>query len=98
MPYFCYRLIAPRPDFPAAMTPEEQAAMARHGAYWAEQVAAGTAIAVGPVFAPDGAFGLGILQAETFEAAAALVAADPVLTAGLGFGHRIDPMPTLLHR
>jgi len=98
MAWFCYRLIAPRPDFPAAMTPAEQAAMGAHGAYWAGQVAAGTAIAVGPVFAPEGAFGIGILQAETAEAAAAIVAADPVLTAGLGFGHRIDPMPSLLHR
>ncbi len=98
MPYFCYRLSPPRPGFPADMTPEEQAAMARHGAYWAEQVTAGAAIAVGPVLASDGAFGIAILEASDAEAAAAIVAADPVLRAGLGFGHRLDPMPSLLHR
>ena len=98
MAYFCYRLSGPRPGFPADMTAAEQAAMDRHGAYWAEQVAAGAAIAVGPVFASDGVFGLAVLVAEDEAAAAALVAADPVLNAGLGFGHRLDPMPSLMHR
>jgi uncharacterized protein YciI len=96
--YFCYRLSGPRPGFPADMTPAEQAAMDRHAAYWAAQVAAGAAIAVGPVFAPDGVFGLAILAARDEAAAVALVAADPVLQAGLGFGHHLDPMPSLLHR
>jgi uncharacterized protein YciI len=96
--YFCYRLIGPRPGFPADMTAAEGAAMDLHAAYWAEQVAAGAAIAVGPVFAPDGAFGLAVLVAEDEAIAAALVAADPVLEAELGFGHRLDPMPSLLHR
>ena len=98
MAYFCYRLSGPRPGFPADMTVAEQAAMDRHAAYWAEQVAAGAAIAVGPVFAPDGVFGLAVLVAEDEAAAAALVAADPVLKAGLGFGDRLDPMPSLMHR
>ena len=98
MAYFCYRLSGPRPGFPADMTAAEGAAMDRHAAYWAEQVAAGAAIAVGPVFAPDGVSASRSWWPRTKRSAAALVAADPVLKAELGFGHRLDPMPSLLHR
>ena len=98
MPYFLYRLLPPRPDFPAGMTAGEASAMERHGAYWAGRVEAGAAVAVGPVFAADGTFGIAILEAEDEAAATALAVADPVLSAGLGFTHRLDPMPSLLRR
>ncbi|WP_376098839.1 YciI family protein [Roseomonas sp. CCTCC AB2023176] len=96
MAHFLYRLFPPRPDFPAGMTEEEDAAMARHGAYWLAQINSGAATAVGPVFAPDGTFGLAVFDATDAEAAAGIAAADPVLSAGLGFTHRVDPMPSLL--
>lgn len=98
MAHFLYRLTPARPDFPADMTPGEQEAMERHAAFWSGQVAAGVAIAFGPVLAPEGAFGIAIIGATDAETAAAIVAADPVLSAGLGFSHRIDPMPALGHR
>lgn len=98
MAHFCYRLIAPRPTFPADMTAAEGEAMQRHFAYWTGQAEAGAAIVVGPVMAPEGAFGLAILEAADAAAAAAIAAGDPLLLAELGFSHRIDPMPSVIRR
>ena len=82
---FFYRLIPPRPDFPSTMTPEESAMMKSHPAYWDAELAKGHAIALGPVAAKSGAFGIGILCADSLEEAEGFVTADPAIARQLGF-------------
>jgi uncharacterized protein YciI len=82
-PYFLYRLIPPRTTFPADITADEAAVMARHADYWAAELARGTVVVFGPVADPAGVWGLGVLEAPDLGAAQALVAADPAITSGL---------------
>lgn len=93
MPYFFSRLIAPRVTFAHDMTDAETAIMGRHAAYWAELLASGSVVVFGPVLDPKGAWGLGIVRAETEADARVLIEADPILGAGLGFGYEMFPMP-----
>jgi uncharacterized protein YciI len=44
------------------MTDREKVLMDEHSAYFKEQFDAGRLLLYGPVMAPDGAFGLGILE------------------------------------
>jgi hypothetical protein len=46
-----FKLIPPRPGFPADITPDQAALMENHGVYWAEHFSAGRVLAYGPVFA-----------------------------------------------
>lgn len=91
MPYYLLRLHAPRPEFPHDMTEAERAAMGLHAAYWQELADAGTALAVGPVMDPTGAWGLAIVSTETQETALELGLADPVIGADLGFSWAVFP-------
>lgn len=98
MAYFMLRLNAPRPSFPFDATAAEQEAMGAHAGYWQEKVDAGAALAVGPVFDPNGAFGLALVEVKGEEEARALSTADPVIAAGLGFSYDILPVPSLMLR
>jgi hypothetical protein len=62
--HYFFNLIPPRPAFAADIAADGAALMERHGVYWAEHFAAGKILAYDPVFAPGGAFGLGILEVE----------------------------------
>ncbi|MBP0444580.1 hypothetical protein J8J14_07270 [Roseomonas sp. SSH11] len=95
--YFLFRLLPPRPSFPADMTAEEGELMGTHAEYWRGLMAQGQVVAFGPVADPRGVYGLCILQAPDAGAAAALVEGDPVLRAGRGFGSELHPMPACLH-
>ncbi|MDR6755533.1 uncharacterized protein YciI [Mycoplana sp. BE70] len=72
--------------------------MSRHATYWREKAAAGTAIAVGPVFEPEGAWGMAVIEVENEAAAQTVADNDPVILAGLGFHFRVSPMPSLILR
>ena len=98
MSVFVYRLNPPRPTFPADMTAEEGAAMQQHFAYWAGRMEEGGVLIAGPVMDPNGNHGLAILEVQDRAAAAAICAADPVLSAGLGFTHTLCDMPKSLIR
>ncbi|MCW6509619.1 YciI family protein [Lichenifustis flavocetrariae] len=93
MAYFFSRLNAPRPTIAHDMTDAEAAVMGRHADYWNELLARGNAVVFGPVLDPKGAWGLGIVRAETEADARALIEDDPILGAGLGFSYEISPMP-----
>jgi uncharacterized protein YciI len=95
MPYFFARLRPERADFPADMTPEEGAVMQRHGAFLGEQLASGALVVAGPVLDPAGVFGLAVLEAESSEAAHALLASDPANAIGR---YEIHPMASALVR
>ncbi len=93
MPYFFSRLNAPRATFAHDMTDAEAAVMGGHAAYWSELLARGNAVVFGPVLDPKGAWGLGIIRAETESDARALLEDDPILGADLGFSYEMFPMP-----
>ena len=95
--FFC-RLVPPRTTFPGDISAEEAKAMAQHAAYWHEVAAEGPAVAFGPVADPAGAWGLGVLEADDTAHADALLAADPIIVANLGFRYEKLPMFGLITR
>jgi uncharacterized protein YciI len=88
---FLCRLVPPRADFMANMTPAERAVMTRHVAYWTEQAKKGQVMVFGPVADPKGAWGLLILRAADQAELDQEIAADPAITGGIGM--RYDVLP-----
>jgi len=74
------------------------AAMSRHAAYWHRNAEEGLAIAVGPVFEGEGAWGMAVVSAADQKAAQALADADPIIQSGYGFRFDILPMPSIILR
>lgn len=93
MPHFFLRLVPPRPTFATDMTAEEREVMVRHADYLSSLVDKGIGVAFGPVFDPEGAWGLGILEAADEAAARALTDKDPVVIAGIA---RYEVLPMRL--
>lgn len=87
--YLC-KLIAPRPTFALTMTPEEQALMGEHAAYWSSHIADGTVVVFGPVLDPEGPWGLGIVRMADEAALRGYLAKDPAILSERGF--RFDTM------
>lgn len=98
MAYFHLRLVPPRPTFPHDGSEKEMEAMDRHASYWREKAAERTAIAVGPVFDAEGAWGMAVVEVDNEAAARAVADNDPVILADLGFHFRVSPMPSLILR
>jgi len=82
--YVVFRLIPPRPTFTQDMTEQEAAIMAAHAEHWQPQIEAGRMVFFGPVLDGTGAWGLGVLEADSDEEALALTRTDPAVTSGLG--------------
>lgn len=97
MPTFAYKLLAPRATFPYDITPEEQAIMGEHVAYWTQHAAEGTAVAFGSVMDPAGIWGIAILDVDSEEAAGTLRADDPAVRKQLARAE-IYPMPGAITR
>ena len=57
--------------------------MKDHSAYFEQEFAAGRLLLYGPVMAPEGAFGLGILEVENEDEARQFGEGDPSVRAGL---------------
>ena len=98
MAHFLLRLSAPRPTFPFDMSEEEAALFERHFAYWRQRAEAGAAIAVGPVFDPDGPWELALIEAADEAEAMRIGEDDPVIQAKAGFAYTIAPIPSLILR
>jgi uncharacterized protein YciI len=81
--HFVYKLIPPRPTFPADMTSGEAAIMQQHFAYWNQFEERGIVAVLGPVLDPAGTWGLGIVAAETEDDVRALAADDPAVRSGM---------------
>jgi uncharacterized protein len=62
--HYFFKLIPPRSTFPYDITEQEKALMDEHAAYFQQRFEAGKLLLYGPVMAPDGAFGVGILEVE----------------------------------
>ncbi|HEY6412812.1 MAG TPA: YciI family protein [Edaphobacter sp.] len=86
-----FKLIPPRPTFATDMTDKERVLMAHHATYVRTHYDTGTVLAYGPVLAPDGSFGMAILEMPDLAAAETFAANDPTVLAGLNSYH-IYPM------
>ena len=85
------KLIPPRPTFAADMTDEERSLMQQHVAHIHPFFEDGSVLAYGPVLAPDGTFGMAILDVPDIAAAETLIKNDPSVIAGLN-RYEIYPM------
>ena len=80
---FLYKLIPPRPTFPADMSEEEAAIMGHHFAYWAGLEGRGLVVVLGPVLDPAGTWGLGIIEGNSEGEVRAIVGDDPAVKSGM---------------
>jgi len=96
--HFLCRLIPPRRDFAATMSPDEVTVMQNHVVYWRSQLQRGVAIVFGPVADPTGDWGVGIVAAPDRAAVEAMRDADPAILSGRGFRYEILPIPQLVTR
>ena len=97
MKYFLYKLIPPRPNFPAHITPLEADLMKEHSTYWRSMIARGMVIAFGPVADSNGSYGICIMRLDGYADPRALAVNDPCISANMGFGFEIHPMPNVVH-
>jgi uncharacterized protein YciI len=93
---FVFRLLPPRPSFPTDMTEAERATMLEHVDYWTALAHQGRALAFGPVADPRGAYGLGIVVADSLAEAEALRDGDPAVRSPHGFSTEMVPMVRLV--
>jgi uncharacterized protein len=80
------------------MTPDERLLMRAHREYWTPRVETGVVVAMGPVADPAGGYGVAIVEAASEIALDAMLAADPVISAGRGFAYESCPMLTIAVR
>jgi len=93
MEHYLLKLNPPRPTFQADMTEEERALMGRHVTYWSEQLDRGRILVFGPVFDPEGGYGVAIARSDSEGEIREMIAGDPVITEGTGFSYDAHPMP-----
>ena len=91
MPDFFFRLHAPRATFPGDITPAESVLVHDHVAYWEAQLGQAV-LTFGPVFAPEGVFGIGIAQFPDESAAKDFAGGDPLIRGEAGFRYDVHPM------
>jgi uncharacterized protein YciI len=75
------------------MTPEEQALMGEHVAYWSGLFDEGRVVAFGPVADPEGGWGVSVVDADDEAAVRAMIDSDPVKLRGEGFRYDVFEMP-----
>ena len=92
MPYFFVKLLAPRPSFEIDMSEAEKATMEKHFQYWKGHLDRGNVIVFGPVFEPDGTYGMGVIIAPNEAGARTFMSGDPAMKAKIGFDCEIYPM------
>jgi uncharacterized protein YciI len=74
------------------MSTDERATMIEHVEYWSALTEQGRVLAFGPVGDPRGAYGIGIVLAESQIEAEALRDRDPAIKSSLEFTTEIAPM------
>ena len=81
--HYYFKLVPPRATFPHDMTGEERALMEKHSAYFRQNFDLGNLLLYGPVMAPNGAFGVGILEVAGEAEARRFGENDPSVLGGL---------------
>ncbi|WP_262508169.1 YciI family protein [Solitalea longa] len=59
------------------MSDDERKIMQSHVAYWSDLLKRATAIVYGPVFDPEGGYGVGVVSVDSEEQLKQIIAADP---------------------
>ena len=90
--HFFYKLIPPRPTFPADITEAEGAIMQDHFDYWKRSISDRKVVAYGPVVDPTGTYGIAILEVEDERTARKIAESDPAIKANAGFSFQLYPM------
>lgn len=85
MAEFVYFLHAPREDFAATMTVDEQQAFGRHFTYLQQLLDDGVLVLAGPTGGPVNT-GICVFEADDEDAARAVMEADPVVSSGVVVG------------
>ena len=75
--YYFLKLNAPRPTFVHDMTDDERAIMKLHLEYWTRYMNQGSVVVFGPVFDPQGAYGMGVIAVDREEEVKTFIANDP---------------------
>ena len=81
--FFLYKLNPPRPTFHLDMSEEEKSAMQRHMQYWVQLTDQKFSILYGPVFDPNGVFGMAVIEVNSDEEANAISTGDPAVSSGV---------------
>ena len=89
--HFFVRLIPPRPTFAFDMSEDERHLMDLHAAYLKGEFEAGRLLLYGPVLAPEGSFGLVVVEAQDEAEVHALMRGDPTVERGLNT-YDVSPM------
>jgi uncharacterized protein YciI len=82
MSEWVYFLHPPRDRFIETITDDEAAIMQAHAGYLAEQLDRGVLVVAGPTLGPVNT-GISVIEAESEDAARAVMLADPAVTSGL---------------
>jgi len=92
--FFC-KLVPPRPNFAADLSPAEADVMKQHALYWNDLITRGAVrmFALGLVMDPAAAFGIAVMDREDESAVRALTDHDPAITASIGMRYEIHLMP-----
>ena len=80
MPHYFLKLNPCRPTFAQDMTDAERVIMQQHVAYWEDLMSKGMVVVYGPVFDPNGAYGIGVVEADDEGRLKELIKNDPATT------------------
>ncbi len=75
--YYFLKLNPCRPTFAQDMSDEEKLVMLQHVTYWKALMGESKVVVFGPVFDPAGAYGIGVVEAESEAAVQDFIAHDP---------------------
>jgi uncharacterized protein YciI len=89
--HFFFKLIPPRPSFPADMTEGERALMLQHRTYMQEHFEQGTVLCYGPVMSSEGSYGFAVLEMPDKDAVESFAKNDPSIFGGLN-RYEVSPM------
>ena len=78
--FFFYKLYPPRPSFHMDMNDEEKTVMQQHMQYWVLLTENRNAIIYGPVFDPQGVFGMAVVEVNSDDQANEIAESDPAVS------------------
>src|SRR4051794_23029339 len=95
MPHFLFKLLPPRPTFAQDMNDEERKLMHEHAEYLQQLQQRGIVPVYGPVFDPNGAWGMAVFEVADENKLIEIVNNDPTIKAKLNT-YEISPMRAII--
>lgn len=81
--HFLYKMYPPRPTFHLDQNENEMQVMQQHMDYWKEQTGRNIAIVYGPVFDPNGVYGIAVIEVNNEVEANEIAKGDPAIISKL---------------